>query len=141
MSLGYAEKLSYKSDVGAVGQKEHLDSADDVERKSAELASLVRHLEDNTSAGQHQRSAERWLAPVPCLLHQLLCPPASSRCCPALHCRVALPCVVFLHGWLHKWQQLVVRGQVCVWHANEMRAGATHTHLLFCRWRALHESW
>jgi hypothetical protein len=41
MSLGYAEKLSYREDIGAVGQKELLDSAEEIEAKICELASLV----------------------------------------------------------------------------------------------------
>jgi hypothetical protein len=49
MSLGYAEKLSYREDVGAVGQKEYLDSEQDIRKKSAELAAMVR-LENATGA-------------------------------------------------------------------------------------------
>lgn len=41
MSLGYAEKLSYRDDVGAVGQKEHLDEDTDVTAKCKELAEMV----------------------------------------------------------------------------------------------------
>lgn len=126
MSLGYAEKLSYKSDVGAVGQKELIDSEDDVERKSAELASLVSHLEDNTSAqlsaGQLLSCASAAPAPVSISIISVLPCPALSGCL-ALHCRNVL------HEWLHKWQ-LIVRGQVCDWHANEMRAGASYSPTL-----------
>lgn len=41
MSLGYAEKLSYRDDVGAVGQKEHWDEDTDVAEKCLELAEMV----------------------------------------------------------------------------------------------------
>ena len=41
MSVGYAEKLSYRDDLGAVGQRELSDSEDDVQRKSIEVAELV----------------------------------------------------------------------------------------------------
>lgn len=41
MSLGYAEKLSYRDDVGAVGQKEHWDGTNDVAEKSKQLANMV----------------------------------------------------------------------------------------------------
>lgn len=41
MSLGYAEKLSYRDDVGAVGQKEHRDEDNDVAAKCQELAEMV----------------------------------------------------------------------------------------------------
>lgn len=44
MSLGYAEKLSYREDVGAVGQKELLDDVATVQTKCGELAQLVRCL-------------------------------------------------------------------------------------------------
>jgi mono-ADP-ribosyltransferase sirtuin 6 len=33
MSLGYAEKLSYRADVGAVGMPELFDSATDLQSK------------------------------------------------------------------------------------------------------------
>eukprot|EP00892_Ulva_mutabilis_P007832 jgi/Ulvmu1/5420/UM022_0215.1 len=41
MSLGYAEKLSYRDDVGAVGQKEYVDDGEVVEVKCQELAQLL----------------------------------------------------------------------------------------------------
>jgi len=44
MSLGYAEKLSYRDDVGAVGQKEFLDEDQAVNAKCRELAELVRFM-------------------------------------------------------------------------------------------------
>jgi hypothetical protein len=42
MSLGYAEKLSYREDVGEVGQKEYVDSEEIIEQKSLQLADLAR---------------------------------------------------------------------------------------------------
>jgi hypothetical protein len=41
MSLGYAEKLSYREDVGAVGQKEIFDSTERVAAQIRILASWV----------------------------------------------------------------------------------------------------
>lgn len=41
MSLGYAEKLSYREDIGTVGQKELFDDEASVAKKSQELAELV----------------------------------------------------------------------------------------------------
>ena len=43
MSLGYAEKLSYRDDVGEVGQKEHQCSEAEIEQHSIALAELVRY--------------------------------------------------------------------------------------------------
>lgn len=42
MSLGYAEKISYREDVGTVGQQERFDGAEDVAAKSKALADMVR---------------------------------------------------------------------------------------------------
>ena len=41
MSLGYAEKLSYREDVGDVGQKEYLEDEAAVDQKCKELADMV----------------------------------------------------------------------------------------------------
>jgi hypothetical protein len=41
MSLGYAENLSYRDDVGAVGQKEHWDEDTVVAEKCKVLAEMV----------------------------------------------------------------------------------------------------
>lgn len=53
-SLGYAEKLSYRADVGTVGMPELFDSTDDLQSKIEELAQLIsasRHLVVFTGAG------------------------------------------------------------------------------------------
>jgi hypothetical protein len=42
MSLGYAEKLSYRDDVGSVGQKEIVDDPDVCSAKCDQLADMVR---------------------------------------------------------------------------------------------------
>ena len=42
MSLGYAEKISYREDVGKVGQQERFDSTVDVAAKTEALADMVR---------------------------------------------------------------------------------------------------
>ncbi|XP_078431836.1 sirtuin 1 isoform X5 [Wolffia australiana] len=54
MSLGYAEKLSYKEDVGTVGMSEIFDSPADFQLKIEELAGLIKeskHLVVFTGAG------------------------------------------------------------------------------------------
>uniref|UniRef100_A0A1D1Z5L9 NAD-dependent protein deacetylase SRT1 n=1 Tax=Anthurium amnicola TaxID=1678845 RepID=A0A1D1Z5L9_9ARAE len=54
MSLGYAEKLSHREDVGTVGMSEIFDSPDVMQGKIEELAALIkksRHLVAFTGAG------------------------------------------------------------------------------------------
>jgi mono-ADP-ribosyltransferase sirtuin 6 len=54
MSLGYAEKLSYREDVGNVGMPEIFDSPELLHKKIEELAVMVReskHLVVFTGAG------------------------------------------------------------------------------------------
>ncbi|PWA79991.1 sirtuin family, DHS-like NAD/FAD-binding domain protein [Artemisia annua] len=54
MSLGYAEKLSYKEDVGDVGMSEFFDSPNVLERKIQQLAKMIKkskHLVAFTGAG------------------------------------------------------------------------------------------
>ncbi|XP_024541959.1 NAD-dependent protein deacetylase SRT1-like [Selaginella moellendorffii] len=54
MALGYAEKLSFKADVGKLGMPELFDPAQDVDRKIAQLAQLIqesKHLVAFTGAG------------------------------------------------------------------------------------------
>lgn len=54
MSLGYAEKLSYREDVGTVGMSEIFDPPNVLEQKIAELAELIqksKHLVAFTGAG------------------------------------------------------------------------------------------
>ncbi|CAH1444673.1 unnamed protein product [Lactuca virosa] len=54
MSLGYAEKLSYKEDVGDVGMSEMFDSPDDLQQKIKQLAKMIKkskHLVAFTGAG------------------------------------------------------------------------------------------
>lgn len=41
MSLGYAEKLSYKEDVGDVGMSEMFDSPDDLQQKVCFFSLLI----------------------------------------------------------------------------------------------------
>ncbi|KAI3702660.1 hypothetical protein L6452_28408 [Arctium lappa] len=54
MSLGYAEKLSYKEDVGAVGMSEVFDPPDVLQQKIKQLAKMIKkskHLVAFTGAG------------------------------------------------------------------------------------------
>lgn len=54
MALGYAEKLSYREDIGKVGMPELFDSREDLQSKIEELARLIgesRHLVAFTGAG------------------------------------------------------------------------------------------
>lgn len=54
MALGYAEKLSYREDIGKVGMPELFDSRDDLQVKIEELAKLIHeshHLVAFTGAG------------------------------------------------------------------------------------------
>ncbi|KAG9134191.1 hypothetical protein Leryth_024029 [Lithospermum erythrorhizon] len=54
MSLGYAQKLSYKEDVGSVGMKELYDPPNILQQKIEQLASMVaesKHLVVFTGAG------------------------------------------------------------------------------------------
>ncbi|KAH7315095.1 hypothetical protein KP509_21G033800 [Ceratopteris richardii] len=54
MALGYAEKLSYREDIGKVGMPELFDSREDLECKIEQLAKLIqesRHLVAFTGAG------------------------------------------------------------------------------------------
>ncbi|XP_068638263.1 NAD-dependent protein deacetylase SRT1-like [Aristolochia californica] len=54
MSLGYAEKLSYREDVGTVGMTEIFDPPDVLQRKIEELATMIqksKHLVAFTGAG------------------------------------------------------------------------------------------
>lgn len=54
MSLGYAEKLSYREDVGTVGMSEIFDPQNVLEEKIAELAAMIqksKHLVAFTGAG------------------------------------------------------------------------------------------
>ncbi|XP_042478415.1 NAD-dependent protein deacetylase SRT1 isoform X1 [Macadamia integrifolia] len=54
MSLGYAEKLSYKEDVGTVGMSEHFDPPNVLQEKIEELAMMIKkskHLVVFTGAG------------------------------------------------------------------------------------------
>ncbi|KAI3708188.1 hypothetical protein L2E82_37320 [Cichorium intybus] len=54
MSLGYAEKLSYKEDVGDVGMSEFFDSPDELQLKINRLAKMIKkskHLVAFTGAG------------------------------------------------------------------------------------------
>ncbi|KAG9448560.1 hypothetical protein H6P81_008525 [Aristolochia fimbriata] len=54
MSLGYAEKLSYREDVGTVGMNEIFDSPDVLQQKIEELAMIIqksKHLVAFTGAG------------------------------------------------------------------------------------------
>jgi mono-ADP-ribosyltransferase sirtuin 6 len=44
MSLGYAEKLSYREDVGNVGMPEIFDSPELLHKKIEELAVMVREV-------------------------------------------------------------------------------------------------
>ncbi|MCL7046861.1 hypothetical protein MKW94_029903 [Papaver nudicaule] len=43
MSLGYAEKLSYKEDIGTVGMTEIFDSPQTLQEKTEELATIIKH--------------------------------------------------------------------------------------------------
>ncbi|KAI3990438.1 hypothetical protein MKX01_021373 [Papaver californicum] len=43
MSLGYAEKLSYKEDIGTVGMTEIFDSPQTLQEKIEELATIIKH--------------------------------------------------------------------------------------------------
>ncbi|MCO5577464.1 hypothetical protein L7F22_031296 [Adiantum nelumboides] len=54
MALGYAEKLSYREDIGKVGMPELFDSRDDLQSKVKELAKIIQeshHLVAFTGAG------------------------------------------------------------------------------------------
>ncbi|KMZ61493.1 NAD-dependent deacetylase 1 [Zostera marina] len=54
MSLGYAQKLSYREDVGTVGMTEFFDSTEVLDRKIEEMADIIKkskHLVTFTGAG------------------------------------------------------------------------------------------